>query len=425
MERFGSKKETINICIDLKSFYASVECVERGLDSMTTRLVVADPSRGRGAICLAVSPALKQLGVKNRCRMYEIPSNIDFITAKPRMRLYMEYSARIYDIYLKYISKDDVHVYSVDECFIDITPYLSLYEKTPREMAQMLLDVVYFETGIRATVGIGTNLFLAKVALDITAKKAPDFIGYLDEELFREKIWHHRPITDVWNIGHGIAARLERMRVFDLYGITLIPEDWLYKEFGVNAELIIDHAKGIEPCTIADIKAYHPRTHSLSNSQILFEDYNFCDAKIILYEMVDGLVLDLVDQQLVTNSLSLFVQYSKDITRPTGATRKLKEYTNSAKKIQAYYGSLYDETTLRFFPIRRISIGFGGLIDEVHETIDFFTDIDALERERSLQRAMIAIRRRYGRNAVLKGISYFEKGTALQRNRMVGGHNAE
>jgi DNA polymerase V len=260
------------------------------------------------------------------------------------------------------------------------------------------------------------------VALDITAKKAPDFIGYLDERLFREKIWHHRPITDIWNIGHGIATRLQRMRVFDLHGITLIPEDWLYKEFGINAELIIDHANGIEPCTIADIKAYQPRTHSLSNSQILFEDYNYENAKIIMHEMVDGLCLELVDQQLVTNSLSLAVQYSKDIARPTGATRKLKEYTNSIKKLQGYYSDIYSETTSHLLPIRRIGIGFGNLIDEIHETIDLFTDVYALERERSLQRTLIAIRRRYGRNAVLKGISYNEKATALQRNRMVGGH---
>ena len=235
------------LCIDLKSFFASVECAERGLDTMTTRLVVADPSRGRGAICLAVSPALKELGVRNRCRIYEIPPGIDYITALPRMKLYMEYAARIYSVYLRYISPEDIHVYSIDECFLDITSYRRLYDMNERDLAKMLTDAVYRETGgICATVGIGTNLFLAKVALDITAKHAPDRIGYLDEAEFRRTVWYHQPLTDIWNVGRGIAKRLEKMGIFDLRGVAECEEAKLYREFGVNAEYLIDHAHGRE-----------------------------------------------------------------------------------------------------------------------------------------------------------------------------------
>ena len=292
-------EESAYLCIDLKSFFASVECSARGLNSLTTNLVVADPARGRGAICLAVSPSLKALGVKNRCRVYEIPKGIDYITAKPRMRLYMEYSAKIYSIYLRYISAEDIHVYSIDECFLDVSQYLNLYRKNAKEMAQMLMDAVYRETGICATAGIGTNLFLAKVALDITAKHAPDHMGYLDEEEFRRTIWHHRPITDVWNVGRGIARRLERYGIYDLYGVAHFSEEKLYREFGVNAEFLIDHAHGVEPCTIADIHAYRSKSNSLSNGQILFEDYSAEDALTVMREMVDMLVLELVEKGFI------------------------------------------------------------------------------------------------------------------------------
>ena len=223
------------LCIDLKSFYASVECVSRGLDPMTANLVVADPTRGNGAICLAITPNMKRLGIKNRCRIFEIPKNVEYITAIPRMKKYMEVSADIYSIYLKYIAAEDIHVYSIDECFLDITKYLKLYKKTPHEMGRMLLDAIYDGTGLTATCGIGTNLFLAKVALDITAKKSKSFMGFLDEELFKETIWYHQPITDIWNIGRGIANRLRKYGVFDLCGVTLMKEEDLYKEFGINA----------------------------------------------------------------------------------------------------------------------------------------------------------------------------------------------
>ena len=301
------------ICIDLKSFYASVESVERGLDPMTTNLVVADETRGTGAICLAITPAMKALGIKNRCRLFEIPQNVQYICAMPRMSLYMKYSAKIYSIYLKYVSKDDIHVYSIDEAFIDVTQYQKLYEKTPKEFAKLLMDAVYDETGICATAGIGTNLFLAKVAMDVTAKHVPDHMGYLDEKLFKEQMWHHRPITDIWNVGRGIAERLRRYGIMDLYGVAHADEQLLYDEFGVNAEFLIDHAWGREPCTIADIHAYKSKSASLSNSQILHEDYSYEDAKVIVKEMLDFLVLELIERNLVVSAIAIGVGYSKDV----------------------------------------------------------------------------------------------------------------
>ena len=405
------------VCIDLKSFYASCECVERGLDSMTTDLVVADPARGNGAICLAVSPSLKSKGVKNRCRLYEIPSGMKYIIAVPRMKLYMEYSAKIYSVYLKYISKDDIHVYSIDECFIDITDYMKIYGLSAKEMAMMLMDKVLKETGIYATAGIGTNLFLAKVALDITAKHSKDRLGYLDQKIFKDKIWHHRPITDIWNVGRGIAARLESHGVYDLAGVALMSEKTLYKEFGVNAEYLIDHANGEESCTIKDIHNYKSKSSSISNGQILFEDYNFNDAKIVLREMVDMLSLDLVDNNLFTNSISLYVGYSKDVIRPSGGTKKLSEYTNSSKKLVQYFLDYFDSTVKKGYPIRKINIGFNNLSENTGFTIDIMGE--------SEEKTVIAIKKKFGKNAILKGTSLEEKATGQMRNKLIGGHNGE
>jgi len=416
-------EEKMYLCIDLKSFYASVECVERGLDSMKTNLVVADPARGRGAICLAVSPSMKALGVRNRCRLFEIPSDIQFITALPRMKLYMEYSAKIYSIYLRYISPEDIHVYSVDECFLDITPYLSLYGKEPKELARMLLQAVYLETGICATVGIGTNLFLAKVALDITAKHTPDRMGYLDEREFRRTIWFHRPITDIWNVGRGIAKRLEKYGIFDLYGVAHCNEQKLYKEFGVNAELLIDHANGVEPCTIADIRAYESKSNSISNGQILFEDYSFEDAKLVMTEMLDMLVLELVEKHLVTDSISMSVGYSKHVVKSTGGTWKLSEATNSYKKLEKQLLEYYDLHVSRIHPIRRLNLGLNHLLDESFATLDIFTDPEEERREHELQMTVLDIKKRFGRNAILKGTSLEERSTARLRNTLIGGHN--
>lgn len=411
------------LCIDLKSFFASVECVERGLNSMTAQLVVADPARGRGAICLAVSPALKEKGVRNRCRLYEIPSDLEYITALPRMKKYMEYSARIYSIYLKYISAEDIHVYSIDECFLDITQYCRLYGKTPKEIAKMLTDAVYRETGICATAGIGTNLFLAKVALDITAKHTPDHMGYLDEAEFKRTIWYHQPITDIWNIGHGIAKRLERYGIYDLYGVAHFDEERLYREFGVNAEFLIDHAHGVEPCTIAYIHAYRSKSNSMSNGQILFEDYDFHDALLVLHEMVDVMVLELVDKHLVTDSISLSIGYSGNRKASDGGTVKLPETTNSFKKLDAYFTEYYHKIVSRQHPIRRITVGLNRLQDESYATYDLFTDWEAEQKEQDLQRTVIDIKKKYGKNAILKGMSLEEKATARIRNRLIGGHN--
>ena len=291
-------KQSIFMCIDLKSFFASVECADRGIDPFTTNLVVSDPSRGNGAICLAITPAMKALGIRNRCRIFEIPPGVQYITALPRMKRYMEVSAQVYGVYLRYISPEDIHVYSIDECFIDATPYLAMYNTSPKQLAQTLMNAVFEETHICATAGVGTNLFLAKVALDITAKHVPDHIGWLDEKEFREKLWSHRPITDFWNVGSGVARRLAKYGVYDMGGVAKMNEDILYKEFGVNAEFLIDHAHGREPCTMAEIHAYESKTKSLSNGQILFEDYSADNAFIVMKEMADTLILELVEKKL-------------------------------------------------------------------------------------------------------------------------------
>ena len=426
------KTERIYACIDLKSFYASVECVERGLDPFKTNLVVADPERESGTICLAITPAMKALGIKNRCRVFEIPRGVEYIMAKPRMRLYMEKSAEIYAIYLRYVSPDDIHVYSIDECFIDLTPYLKLYKKNARELVTLLVGEVLRDTGISAAAGIGTNLFLAKVALDVTAKHAPDLIGYLDEEIYKATVAHHRPITDIWNVGQGIASRLERFGVYDMAGVARLPEGMLYREFGANAEYLIDHAHGREPCTIAEIKAYTPRTTSLTNSQVLFQPYTFEEAKIILREMVEVSTLELIERRLATDRISLNIGYNytgrfdtPTYLRPksTGGSMKLGGITNSLKRLTDSFLSIYDRTTDRAVPIRHVTIGLGDLVDDSYVTVDMFTDIESLEREHSLLSAIVDIKGRFGKNAIVKGISFEDKATTRARNLMVGGHN--
>ena len=417
--------ERCYLCIDLKTFYASVECVARGLDPFTTNLVVADASKGKGAICLAISPALKKLGIKNRCRLLEIPDDIKYIAAMPRMKKYMEKSAEIYGIYLKYVSKEDILVYSIDECFLDVTTYLKLYNKTAKALAKMIIEDVVKTTGITATVGIGTNLFLAKVALDITAKHSEDNMGYLDEELFKLTIWHHKPITDIWNIGRGIANRLLKYGVTDLYGVTKLDEKILYQEFGVNAEFLIDHAYGVEPCTIKEIHSYRSKNNSLSNSQILPEDYNYDDAFLILKEMIELNVLSLVEKGLVTNSISLYIGYSKDIIKPTGGSYKLGIYTNSYQELKKNFEDLFFKTTDKKTPIRRIGVGLNNVVDESFLTVDLFTNLEQLKKENDMQKAILGIKKRYGKNAILKGMNLEEKATTKNRNKLIGGHNGE
>ncbi len=415
----------IYLCIDLKCFFASVECVLRNLDPFKTNLVVADPTRGNGAICLAISPKMKEQHVRNRCRIFEIPKEIEYITAMPRMKKYIEFSANIYEIYLKYVSKEDILVYSIDECFLDITSYLKLYNKNAFELAKIIIDDVYKETNICATAGIGTNMFLAKVALDISAKHSKTFIGYLDEKTFKKEIWHHQPITDIWNIGHGIANRLKKYGVYDLYGITKLNEEILYKEFGVNAKLLIDHANGIEPCSIEDVHNYKAKSNSLSYNQILFEDYKYEDAFLAFKEMIELNVLDLVDKNLVTNCISFYIGYSKDIIKPTAISQKLGEYTNSYFKLNEYFITLFKKNVNKNYYIRRIGIGFNNVVDEAYQSFNLFTDIKKEEKEKKLQKTILDVKKKYGKNSILKAMNLQEKATTIKRNKLIGGHNGE
>lgn len=413
------------LCIDLKTFFASVECVERKLDPFAVNLVVADPSRGKGALCLAVSPKMKEQGVHNRCRIFEIPDNISYITAMPRMNLYMQYSADIYGIYLKYISREDIHVYSIDEAFLDVSEYLQMYSVSAKELARMILQDIYTTTGITATVGIGTNLYLAKIALDITAKHAKDNMGILDEQLYRETLWHHKPVSDFWQVGRGISKRLEKYSVADMYDIAHMDERILYREFGVNAEYLIDHAWGREPTTIKEIKAYKSKSNSLSNSQILFEDYNYEEALLVLKEMVELNVQNLVEAHRVTDHIGLYIGYSARNVKATGGSRKLSNVTNSYAYLRNAFIELYRETVNRQELVHMLSISFGNVVDEMYETYDLFTDFNALEKEKKLQLTLLNIKHKFGKNAVIKGMNLLNKATAISRNKLVGGHNAE
>ncbi len=416
--------QKIYMCIDLKSFYASVECAERGLDPFKIKLVVADPSRGEGAITLAATPAIKRLGVKSRGRIYEIPKNIEYITAVPRMSLYMEYSARIYKTILKYICKDDIYVYSIDECFIDATPYLNLYKLKIRDLAKLIIKDIYNTTSITATCGIGTNMFLCKVALDICAKHKSDNIAYLDEDIFKQTLWHHRPLTDFWMIGKGSETRLNKLGIKDLYDLAHYDENILYKVFGINAKTLIDHANGKEDTTIADIKAYKPKSNSLSNSQILFEDYNYKDAYIVLKEMIETNVLELTSKHLVTNHISLYIGYSKDVIKASSSGNLISNTTNSYKLLLNEFTILYKKIVNTNYPIRKIGISFGNLKDEYYAEYDLFTNVEEIEKERKAQEALVYIKQKYGKNTVLKGTNLLDKATARKRNTLIGGHNA-
>ena len=413
------------MCIDLKTFFASVECVERKLDPFKTDLVVADPSRGDGAICLAISPKMKQRGIKNRCRMYEIPKNIHPIIAKPRMKKYRDYSIYINSIYLEYVNEEDWFAYSIDECFIDATPYLNYYKKTPKEFAKMLIDAVYIKTGITAAAGIGTNMYLAKIALDITAKHSKDNIGYLDENLYKEKLWHHTPLTDFWQIGKGIERRLFNLHLKDMYDISKCEESALYKEFGINAEILIDHSKGIEPCTIKDVKDYKPKSNSISNTHVLEKDYNFEDARNILIEMVDNLILDLVSRKKYASTVSLYIGYIKDKIPPMKFSVKLEQATSSYTIILNKILSEYDFRVNQFILIRRIGLFFGNLKDKLIEQLDLFSIHEISEKDLRIEMAMNEIKNKYGKNSILRGLSFTENATQIKRNKLLGGHNAE
>ena len=501
-------KERTYIAIDLKSFYASVECRERGLDPMDTNLVVADESRTDKTICLAVTPSLKSYGISGRGRLFEVKQRvkeandrrrhnapgrrlegsshffsqlranpklaIDFIIAPPRMAYYMEYSTRIYQVYMKYVAPEDIVVYSIDEVFMDVTDYLNTYKLSPHDLAmKMILDVLE-TTGITATAGIGTNLFLCKVAMDIVAKHIPADengvrIAELDEMSYREKLWTHQPLTDFWRVGRGYAKKLEENGMFtmgDVARCSVINEDLLYALFGKNAELLIDHAWGWEPATIEAIKAYRPSTNSLGSGQVLHQPYEPEKAKLVLREMADLLVLDLVDKGLVTDQIFVTVgydienltdpersknyrgaivkdHYGRQIPKHAHGTANLDGHTSSTKKILCAASDLFDRIVDKNLLVRRLNIVANHVLPEAdapkkndgYEQLDFFTDYAArdaerekekaeLAREKKMQQAMLTIKKKYGKNAILKGMNLEEGATAKDRNSQIGGHKA-
>lgn len=498
--------ERTYLSIDLKSFYASVECIERGLDPMTTHLVVADQSRTEKTICLAVSPALKAYGISGRARLFEVVQKVkevnaqrqrkapggiltgsshqapqilacpqlalDYLVAPPQMAHYIDFSTRIYQVYLKYIAPEDMHVYSIDEVFMDITHYLDTYGMTPQELAQTILLDVLHTTGITATAGIGTNLYLAKVAMDVEAKHIrPDKNGVriacLDEMRYRRNLWTHRPLTDFWRVGRGYAKKLERQGLYTMGDIARCslgkPSDYynqelLYKLFGVNAQLLIDHAWGWEPCTIADIKAYRPSANSLGSGQVLQYPYEADKARLVVREMTDLLVLDLVDHRLVTNQITLTVGYDRTnledpqrrqayhgavsmdaygrvIPKHAHGTANLERYTSSAREIEAAMTRLFDRIVNPNLLVRRLNITANRVLredclpQERPQQMSLFADDGQqeqirLERERQKQQAILTIKKKYGKNAVLKGMNLQEGATARQRNNQIGGHKA-
>lgn len=415
----------IYLCIDLKSFYASVECVERGWDPLTARLVVADPERSEKTICLAVSPALKQMGVPNRCRVFQIPKEIPYKMAPPRMQLYIDYAAEIYGIYLKYIAKEDIQVYSIDEAFLDVTDYLHLYQMTAVELGRKIMQDILDTTKIPAACGVGTNLYLAKVALDIMAKHETDRIAYLDEARYREKLWKHKPLTDFWRVGRGTVERLSNMGICTMEEIAHARESLLYKAFGIDAELLIDHAWGREPVTIADIKAYRPKNTSFSSGQVLPRDYEYEEGVLVVKEMADLLCLDLVDQCLVTSHISLVIGYSNQkCFEPAKGSTTLRSATSSNRRLLSYVEQLYRRIVRPGAYIRRITLTYTGVMTEDYQQFDLFSNPEETEKDVKAQRAAISIKQRYGRNAILKGMNLEESATTIERNGQIGGHKS-
>lgn len=471
------------ISIDLKSFYASVECVERGLDPLEAKLVVADESRTEKTICLAVSPALKKYGIPGRARLFEVVEQarrygLSYVVAPPRMALYMEYSTKIYQIYLKYVAPQDIHVYSVDEVMMDVSRYLGTYQMTAKQLAQKMMLDVYQQTGITATAGIGTNLYLSKIAMDIVAKHAEADengvrMAYLDEMEYRKQLWNHRPLTDFWRVGRGYATKLEAQGLYTMGDIARCSigkegeyynEDLLYKMFGINAELLIDHAWGYEPCRMEDIKEYQPENNSISSGQVLTCPYDAKKAATVLWEMADLLVLELVEKGLETNQMVLTIgydieniadekrrkayhgavetdRYGRKIPKHAHGSVNLTEYTSSTRKITDKVMELYHAIINDTLLIRRINLTANHIRkvkqekEQVYEQMDLFTDYQALEAERAreeealkkekkMQEAMLSIKKKYGKNAILRGTNLTEGATAMERNRQIGGHKA-
>ena len=458
----SSKKQYI--AIDLKSFYASVECFERGLDPLTTNLVVADESRTDKTICLAVSPSLKAFGIPGRARLFEVKKvlgdyekrtgrHVDFIIAPPRMAKYISFSTDIYNIYLNYISSEDIHVYSIDEVFIDCTSYLSIYKKTAHELAMTMIRDVLSQTGITATAGIGTNMYLAKIAMDIVAKhmeadKDGVRIAELDEMSFRRLLWDHKPLTDFWRIGKGTARRLAKLNIFtmgDLARESLYNEEYLYKIFGIDAEILIDHAWGIEPTLMKDIKSYKPKGTSLSSGQVLSEPYTTEKARIIVSEMTDLVVLDMVKKGFVSDSFTLTICYDREnvdngsyngdiqldyygrlVPAPSHGTANFGDHIDSSKKIISSVLKLFDRIVMKGISVRRIYINANNLkkASDTYRQLDMFTDIKEEEQEKSLQKALLEIQDKYGKNAILKGTNFLDGATTRERNSQIGGHKS-
>ena len=432
--------ERTYLCIDLKSFYASVECADRGLDPFATDLVVADPTRSANTICLAITPAMKAKGVKNRCRVRDIPEGMDYIAAMPRMARYMEVSNEIYRTYLEFIGAEDAYPYSIDEAFFDATSYLRYYGVDARTLAKRMIAAVRERTGITATAGIGPNMFLCKLALDITAKHADDGIGVLDAESFRREVWFHHPLTDIWGVGPGISARLARRGVYDLAGICAEDPRVIRRMFGKNGEVLLDHAWGQEPCTIAEVRAYEPRGHSMTNGQVLMRDYTFDEARTVLREMAYGSCMELVEKGLACDGVGLFVLYSssglprgyadshtaREAVRElrAGGQRKLGRVTDSEKAITGALLALFDGCVRRDAKIRRVNITLGGLVPRRYGTNTLFDDAAAEEEEHKLAEAMVAVRNKFGANALLKGTSLKPGANARERNLQIGGHRA-
>lgn len=417
--------ERLYMCIDLKSFYASVECVERKLDPLTTNLVVADPERSEKTICLAISPSMKELGISNRCRIFQIPKSVEYIIAPPRMKLYIDYSAEIYGIYLKYIAKEDIHVYSIDEAFLDVTNYLHMYQMSPKELAKAIMEDILHNTGITATCGIGTNLYLAKIALDITAKHVSDHIGYLTETSYQQLLWDYQPLTDFWRVGAGIAKRLASLGIMTMRDIAHYDEDVLYQIFGIDAELLIDHAWGREPVTIADIKHYKPQNNSLGSGQVLPRDYSLEEGALIVKEMADLLTLELVDRGLVTASVTLHVGYSYQYqVKSAHGTNSFEVATNSSKRLIEASENLYRHIVNPDIPVRRVTLTYNNVVDECYQQYDLFTDPAEQERERKLQHTILDIKKRFGKNAIVKGMNLQKGATTIERNQQIGGHKS-
>ena len=393
---------------------------------MTTDLVVADPERGDKTICLAVSPSLKKKGVKNRCRVFEIPSHIHYIKAPPRMQKYIDYAASIYGIYLRYFSFEDVYVYSIDEAFLDVTGYLARYKKTPKEMAVFLMDRITDEVGVRATAGIGTNLYLCKIALDINAKHAPDFIGVLDEESYREKLWDHKPLSDFWRIGRRIEARLARFGIFTMRQIAHAPEDLLYKEFGIDAELLIDHAWGRESVTMRDIQAYKPKNNSICSGQVLFKDYPFDEALVVVKEMGDDIALQLSRKKKKAAGITLGVGMAG---RSGGGGRHMSysfpSPTQNDLAFRDIAARLFVSMVGKDEYVRRFMISLSGIVDDNDPVqLDLFLDNEESKKRESIQKAILSIKDTYGKNAILKGMDYEEGATQRERNVQIGGHKS-